>query len=366
MSGALARIAPMKIAIATDAWEPQVNGVVRTLQMTVAQMRARGHEIEVITPDNFLTMPMPGYSEISLAIAPRAGMRRALKAFVPDVVHIVTEGPIGWAARRWCMDKGVPFTTAFHTRFPDYLAVRTGMSADWFWPVMRRFHRASSAVFVSTARLRDELSYRGIKAGRIWSRGIDTALFRPDGAQHETLEQLPGPVLLYVGRVATEKNLEAFLGTEVIGTKVVVGDGPALTQLRQQYPQAVFTGALGGGELASAYRAADVFVFPSLTDTFGLVMIEALACGVPVAGFPVQGPLDIIGARGRGPEDALVQPVGALDDDLAQAIRGALRVDRQIAARYGRSFQWDRCTDQFEAGLDHAWNANGTKLARYA
>lgn len=344
----------MRIAIATDAWEPQVNGVVRTLQMTVAQMRERGHEIELITPDNFLTMPMPGYSEISLAIAPRGGMRRALKAFEPDVVHIVTEGPIGWAARRWCMDKAVQFTTAFHTRFPDYLAVRTGVSADWFWPVMRRFHRASSAVFVSTPRLRDELSYRGIKGGRIWSRGIDTALFHPNGAKHEALQALPGPVLLYVGRVATEKNLEAFLGAEVIGTKVVVGDGPALGTLRQQYPQAVFTGALGGEGLANAYRAADVFVFPSLTDTFGLVMIEALACGVPVAGFPVQGPLDIIGARGCGPEDALAQPVGVLDDDLVQAIRGALKIDRRTAANHGRSFQWTRCTDQFEAGLDHA------------
>ena len=347
----------MKIAIATDAWEPQVNGVVRTLQMTVAQLQQRGHAIEMITPDRFLTLPMPGYSEINLAIAPRVGTRRALRGFAPDVVHIVTEGPIGWAARRWCIDKDVAFTTAFHTRFPDYLAVRTGMSADWFWPVMRRFHRASSAVFVSTPRLRDELTYRGIAGGRIWSRGIDTSLFRPEGARHAALQALPGPVLLYVGRVAAEKNLEAFLGAEVIGTKVVVGDGPALGQLKQQYPQALFMGALAGEELADAYRAADVFVFPSLTDTFGLVMIEALACGVPVAGFPVQGPLDIVGAAGRGPEAELARPVGMLDDDLATAIRGALRADRHAAADYGRSFQWERCTDQFEAGLEHACGA---------
>tara|TARA_R110000782_G_scaffold78276_9_gene155708 strand:- start:147139 stop:148212 length:1074 start_codon:yes stop_codon:yes gene_type:complete len=344
----------MKIAIATDAWEPQVNGVVRTLQMTVKQLRERGHIVELITPGRFLTVPMPGYSEIRLAIAPRSGMRRALRDFAPDVVHIVTEGPIGWAARRWCIDKGVPFTTAFHTRFPDYAAVRTGVSADWFWPVMRRFHRPSSAVFVSTPRLRDELAYRGIVGGRIWSRGIDTSLFRDDGPTDAALARLPRPIMLSVGRVATEKNLEAFLGADMPGTKVIVGDGPALAALRQQYPYAVFTGALSGEALAAAYRAADVFVFPSLTDTFGLVMIEALACGVPVAGFPVPGPLDIIGAEGRGPEGTLRGQVGVLDDDLARAIVGAHRLDRNAVAHYGRSFQWSRCTDQFIAGLDHA------------
>lgn len=344
----------MKIAIATDAWEPQMNGVVRTLRMTVAQLQQRGHAIRLVTPDQFLTVPMPGYGEIRLAVAPRGGTRRALTAFAPDVVHVVTEGPIGWAARRWCMDQGVAFTTAFHTRFPDYAAVRTGMSADWFWPVMRRFHRSSAAVFVSTPRLRDELAYRGISGGRIWSRGIDTTLFHPGGPVDERLASLPRPILLSVGRVAAEKNLEAFLGADVPGTKLVVGDGPALPFLKQHYPRAVFTGALGGEALASAYRAADIFVFPSLTDTFGLVMIEALACGVPVAGFPVPGPLDIIGATGRGPESTLPAPVGVLYDDLAAAIDGALRIDRSLAASYGRGFQWERCTDQFEAGLEHA------------
>lgn len=344
----------MRIAIATDAWEPQVNGVVRTLRMTIDQLRQRGRAIGMVTPDRFLTVPMPGYSEIRLAVAPRGGTRRALKGFAPDVVHIVTEGPIGWAARRWCIDKGVPFTTAFHTRFPDYVAVRTGMSPDWFWPVMRRFHQPSAAVFVSTPRLRDELAYRGIEGGRIWSRGIDTALFRPDGPVDGRLADLPRPVLLSVGRVAAEKNLEAFLAAEVPGSKVVVGDGPALPLLKQLYPRAVFTGALTGEALANAYRAADAFVFPSLTDTFGLVMIEALACGLPVAGFPVPGPLDIVGATGRGPEGLLPAPVGSLYDDLAAAIDGALRLNREAAADYGHSFQWSRCTDQFEAGLEHA------------
>lgn len=356
----------MKIAIATDAWVPQVNGVVRTLQMTITQLEQRGHTIDLIAPDHFLTVPMPGYPEIRLAVAPRAGVRRSLAAFTPDVVHIVTEGPIGWAARRWCIDRGVAFTTAFHTRFPDYLAVRTGVSADWFWPVMRRFHRPSSAVFVSTPRLRDELGYRGIANGRIWSRGIDTALFNTEGAKLETLARLPRPIMLSVGRVSAEKNLEAFLGADVPGTKVVVGDGPALAQLKQHYPEAVFMGALGGEQLANAYRAADVFVFPSLTDTFGLVMIEALACGLPVAGFPVPGPLDIVGADGRGPEGALRQRIGVLDDDLTAAIRGSLHLDRGAAADYGRSFRWERCTEQFEAGLEHARLAMSVPVSKRA
>lgn len=352
----------MRLAIATDAWLPQVNGVVRTLQMTIAQMAERGHEIELIAPDRFLTVPMPGYHEIRIAVAPRAGTRRALRFFAPDVVHIVTEGPIGWAARRWCIDKNVPFTTAFHTRFSDYLAVRTGISADYFWPLMRRFHRQSSGVFVSTPSLRDELAGRGITGIRHWSRGIDTALFRPDGKRHPRLAGLAGPLLLYVGRVAAEKNLEAFLGAEVRGVKVIVGDGPALASLRQYHPRALFLGALAGEELASAYRAADVFVFPSLTDTFGLVMIEALACGVPVAAFPVPGPLDILGADGRGPQNALPRPVGVLNDHLATAIGRAMELDRRAAADYGHGFQWARCTDQFEAGLNDAWQMTTTPI----
>lgn len=347
----------MKIAIATDAWLPQVNGVVRTLQMTVAQLEQRGHVVEMVTPDRFLTMPMPGYHEIKLAVAPRGGVRKALGRFAADVVHVVTEGPIGWAARRWCIDKGVAFTSAFHTRFPDYAAMRTGVSAEWFWPVMRRFHRPSTAVFASTQRLCDELSYRGIGNGRLWSRGIDTRLFYSDGPVDERIARLPGPVMLTVGRVATEKNLDAFLGCSAPGTKIVVGDGPALSALKRRYPQVVFLGALAGEALARVYRAADVFVFPSLTDTFGLVMIEALACGVPVAAFPVPGPLDIIGSGGRGPDAALPQRIGMTDDDLPTAIQGALKSNRHAASIYGASFCWSRCTDQFEAGLIDAIHA---------
>jgi len=348
----------MRIAIATDAWMPQVNGVVRTLTMTVTQLIERGHDVELIVPDQFMTLPLPGYREIRVALAPRRGTRRALREFAPEVVHIVTEGPIGWSARRWCLDADVPFTTAFHTRFPDYASVRTGISADYFWPIMRRFHARSHAVFVSTPRLQDELTARGIGNGRIWSRGIDTSLFHPGPSQHAALARLPRPILLSVGRVAAEKNIEAFLSTDVAGTKVIVGDGPALTELKQRYPEAVFLGALHGAELADAYRTADIFVFPSRTDTFGLVMIEALACGLPVAGYPVPGPLDIVGPDGLGPDGQLASPIGKVDEDLACAIDGALGCDRDAVAVYGRGFEWSACTDQFLAGLQEACDAS--------
>jgi glycosyltransferase involved in cell wall biosynthesis len=344
----------MKIALATDAWAPQVNGVVRTLTETVARVRQRGDEVIVISPDQFFTAKLPGYSEIRLALAPRFGVWRRLDAARPDIVHIATEGPIGWSARRWCLDRGVPFTSAFHTRFPDYAAVRTGIAAERFWPLMRRFHQPSRAVLAATASLIDELAGRGIPHSRLWSRGIDLSLFRPACPPHPLLARLPRPILLSVGRVAIEKNIEAFLDCETPGTKVVVGDGPALAALKKRYPQAVFTGGMRGEELASAYAAADVFVFPSRTDTFGLVMIEALACGVPVAGYPVPGPLDVVGRAGLGPLGTLARPIGAVDEELAQAIERALRVQRADAAAYGCSFDWERSTDQFVAALEQA------------
>lgn len=337
----------MRIAIATDAWFPQVNGVVRSISTTVSILLERGYEVELITPDQFVTVPMPGYSEIRLAVAPRFSTRRALKAFAPDVVHIVTEGPIGWTTRAWCIAHSVPFTTAFHTRFPDYAAARTGLSPDRFWPIMRRFHKPSSAIMVSTVRLGDELDERGIIGAQLWTRGIDKALFNPEGPSHPAFASLPRPVLLSVGRVAVEKNLEAFLDLSTIGTKVVVGEGPDLSLLKARFPDVVFLGSLHGEALASAYRAADVFVFPSLTDTFGLVMIEALACGTPVAGFPVPGPLDIIGNYGRGPAESLAAPAGAVNADLGRAICDASAADRRAAADYGASFDWERATDQF-------------------
>ena len=341
----------MRIVIATDAWRPQINGVVRTLEMTVKLLRARGHDVCVMSPDLFRTVPCPGYGEIRLAVAPRFGLRKKLTDLAPDIVHISTEGPIGWSTRRWCMVNGVPFTTAFHTRFPDYAAVRTGLSPDFFWPVMRIFHKPSRAVLSATPRLSAELESRGIPHTRPWTRGIDTAIFKPDRTPHPALAALPKPIMLSVGRVAIEKNLESFLGAAVAGTKVIVGDGPALDELKRRYPDALFMGSLGGTELAQAYAAADVFVFPSKTDTFGLVMIEALACGVPVAGYPVPGPLDIIGAEGLGPFNELAQPVGAVSESLSLAITRALNCKRKAAADYGSQFTWDRAADQFLAAL---------------
>lgn len=344
----------MKIAIATDAWYPQVNGVVRTLAATVAELDRRGYEVELITPERFTTMPLPGYASIRLAMAPRFSARRMLDAFAPDIVHIPTEGPIGWSARGWCLARDVPFTSAFHTHFPEYAALRTGISAERFWPIMRRFHAPSRAVLVATETLAGELARHGLARTQRWSRGIDRWIFRPDGDIHPALAALPRPILLNVGRVAPEKNLEMFLDADVPGSKVVVGDGPALDDLRRRYPQAHFLGALSGEELASAYRAADSFVFPSRTDTFGLVVIEALACGVPVAALPVPGPRDILGPEGRGVDGRFPATVGALDEDLAVAIQRSLQLDRQAAAIFGARFSWTAATDQFLAAIHGA------------
>ncbi|MBK7284222.1 MAG: glycosyltransferase family 1 protein [Sphingomonadales bacterium] len=346
----------MRIAIATDAWHPQVNGVVRTIDTTARIVASRGHDVAILSPDQFRTIACPGYSEIRLAIAPRIRLRKRLHVLNPDIVHIATEGPIGWSARGWCLSHGIPFTSAFHTRFPDYAAVRTGLSPDVFWPTMRRFHAPSQAVLTSTASLMDELKARGFANTRLWSRGIDTALFRPDVHPLASLSNLPRPVLLSVGRVAVEKNLESFLSTETSGTKVVVGDGPMLETLRRRFPEVIFTGALFGDALASAYAAADVFVFPSKTDTFGLVMIEALACGVPVAAYPVPGPLDIVGGEGRGPRNDLPSHIGAVDHDLRRAIELAMRADRTAVASYGRAFSWETSANQFVDALMGAFS----------
>lgn len=347
----------MRIALCTDAWHPQVNGVVRSLSTTVNRLVELGHDVELVVPSQFRTVAMPGYSEIRLAVLPRFGTRRTLTEFAPDVVHIATEGPIGWSARAWCLARGVPFTTAFHTRFPDYAAVRTGLSAERFWPLIERFHAPARAILVSTPTLQAELAGRGLRQGRLWSRGIDRALFHPGHAPLPQLAALPGPVQLYVGRVAAEKNLPAFLACDTPGHKVVVGDGPDLARLKAQFPDVHFLGALSGTDLARAYCSADVFVFPSRTDTFGLVLIEALACGLPVAAYPVPGPLDIVGRDGRGACGMHPATVGALDEDLGLAIRKALRCDPLGAAVLGASYSWERATDEFVAALADAVTA---------
>lgn len=352
----------MRIAIATDAWFPQVNGVVRSLATTIERIRRRGLEVDTISPDQFRSIPCPTYPEIRLALACKPGVARRLDAFEPQAVHIATEGPIGWAARAWCIRRKLPFTTSFHTRFPDYVSVRTGIPADWIWVVMRRFHGAAARTFAVTPLLSGELASRGIDPVHHWPLGVDLDQFSPQALRHPDMAKLKRPIQLYVGRVAVEKNLEAFLKTNVPGTKVIVGDGPALAELKRKYPQAVFLGAKHGQDLASAYASADVFVFPSRTDTFGLVNIEALASGLPVAGFPVAGPIDIIGLDGKGMHGG-AERIGALDEDLEAAIRLALTADRQACAAEGERYEWDLCTDRFLEGL--AWR-HGTMPVRGA
>lgn len=330
----------MRIVIVTDAWSPQVNGVVRTLQTIQSQLEGRGHDVKVISPDLYGSFPCPTYPEIRLAFVRSSVVGQAIAAFQPDAVHLATEGPLCLAARRWCLRSGVPFTTAYHTHFPDYLAQRTGLPASWFWSYIRWFHGPARAVLVSTASVRRQLRAHGLAQVRPWGRGVDLAAFTPDAKPPALFADLPRPLQLYVGRVAVEKNLEAFLASDHPGTKIVVGDGPARADLERACPQAHFVGALFGEALAGAYAGADVFVFPSRTDTFGLVMIEALACGTPVAAYPVTGPIDIVTAE-----------CGALSDRLDDAIAAALRCSRDACAAHGRSFSWDRSADEFLTGL---------------
>ena len=330
----------MRILIVTDAWHPQVNGVVRTLTTTCDHLRALGHAVEVVSPDLFRSLPCPSYPEIRLALAGRRAVGRWIEAFAPDAVHIATEGPLGWVARAHCRRAGRAFTTAYHTQFPQYVARRTHLPESWFWPVIRRFHRPAAGVMVATASVRAQLRAHGFERLREWSRGVDLAQFTPDIPPPDLFLGLPRPIMLYVGRVAVEKNIEAFLSTEGPGSKVVVGDGPARAALEAAYPDAHFLGSQQGRALAACYAGADVFVFPSRTDTFGLVMIEALACGTPVAAFPVAGPRDIVD-----------ESSGALDDDLGAAIERALTRDRAGCVARGRQFSWARSTAQFLAAL---------------
>jgi glycosyltransferase involved in cell wall biosynthesis len=326
----------MRIVIVTDAWAPQINGVVRTLMATRDQLEAMGHAVLVVSPELYPSIPCPTYPEIRLAMARAAWIGARIAAFAPDAIHLSTEGPLCVAARRWCLRNGFSFTTAYHTQFPDYFAARTGISADWAWPYIRWFHAPSEGVLVSTPSIRRVLNAHGVPHTRHWSRGVDLANFTPDARPPALFATLEGPIQLYVGRVAIEKNIEAFLRSDHPGTKVVVGDGPARAALEVQFPDVHFMGTLSGGALAGAYAGADVFVFPSRTDTFGLVMIEALACGTPVAAFPVSGPIDIV-----TPE------TGALDDDIGTAIANALSRDRQECANYGQSFTWGASARQF-------------------
>lgn len=334
------RPAPSRIAIVTDAWTPQLNGVVRTMTTTCAMLRARGHEVLVISPDEFRSVPCPTYPEIRLALATQDGVARRLDDFAPDAIHIATEGPLGFMARRHCVGHGRPFTTAYHTQFPAYVAQRTHLPESWFWRYIRWFHEPAERIMVATRSIGEQLVREGLTHTHAWSRGVDLDQFTPDAPPPPEYAGLERPIQLYVGRVAVEKNLGAFLETDHPGTKVVVGDGPSLAEYRSRYPDAHFLGRREGRALAGCYAGADVFVFPSRTDTFGLVMIEALACGTPVAGFPVAGPIDVVTDKS-----------GALSEDLGRAIGAALFCGRADCAALGREFSWDRATDQFTAGL---------------
>jgi glycosyltransferase involved in cell wall biosynthesis len=330
----------MRILLVSDAWAPQVNGVVRTLQHIKRECEALGHRIEVISPEQFRTVPCPTYPEIRLACWPGRAIGARIAAWRPDAIHLATEGPLGMAARRQCLRRRrLPFTSSYHTRFPEYLNARFPIPLAVGYAAVRWFHRPSRAVMVATRSIRRDLEARGFTNVVDWSRGVDTELFRPD---REPALRLPRPVHLYVGRVAVEKNLEAFLAMPIgAGSKLAVGDGPQLPELRARYPEVHFAGARFGEDLACHYASADVFVFPSRTDTFGLVLLEALASGLPVAAYPVPGPLDVIGDSG----------CGALDPDLARAAERALAIPRERCRAYALTFSWRRCAEQFVNNL---------------
>ncbi|MEF3367588.1 glycosyltransferase family 1 protein [Methylocystis sp. 9N] len=333
----------MRILVATDAWRPQVNGVVRSLETMAQSARALGVEIDFLTPRDFNSLPMPTYPEIGLALASPRAVRRRLEAGY-DHVHIATEGPIGLVTRAVCMRAGRCFTTSFHTRFPEYIQARFGLPVGLAYAALRRFHNAGAGVMVSTPSLARELSARGFRRILRWSRGVDHALFTPDAA---TPLDFPRPIFLYAGRLAVEKNVEAFLELDLPGTKLLAGDGPARAGLEAKFPQARFLGVKTSAELAALYASSDVFVFPSRTDTFGMVLLEAMACGLPVAAYPVMGPLDVIGASGAG----------ALNDDLRLAALAALDIKREAARAHALTFTWENCARQFLDNIAYARGA---------
>jgi glycosyltransferase involved in cell wall biosynthesis len=334
----------MRILVATDAWHPQVNGVVRTLTMMAQAAKAFGADVSFLTPQSFPTFAMPSYRDLRVALPYPAKIARLVAEARPDSIHIATEGPIGLLVRRHCRKRGLPFTTSFHTRFPEYISARLPIPESWIWTGLRAFHGPSEAVMAATPALAGELRARGFRNVVLWPRGVDARHFHPRPADLG----LPRPIFLCVGRVAVEKNLEAFLDLDLPGTKVIVGDGPARASLAQKYPQAVFLGARQGEALAEAYAAADVFVFPSKTDTFGLVLLEALASGLPVAAFPVTGPRDVIGTA----------PVGALNEDLRAACLSALTISPQACLDFAARHTWEVSARAFVENMTEIRNVD--------
>ena len=343
----------MKIMIVTDAWEPQVNGVVRTLKMTTRHLQSMGHSTHILSPLDFRSFPCPTYPEISLALVSPAAVARHIDQVQPDCLHIATEGPLGWAARGVAMRRGWPFTTAYHSRFPEYVHARVRVPLGWSYALLRRFHNAAQATLAPTPAIVDDLRARGFTQARLWSRGVNLDAFTPDGPR---LPRPSHPVFLYVGRLAVEKQVQKFLALDLPGEKWVAGTGPEEARLKRQFADVRWFGVLGGDELAAVYRSADVMVFPSVTDTFGLVMAEAMACGTPVAAYPVPGPIDVVGRDSPG---------GALSDDLRAACLAALHKPRDGVRRHAEQFNWPAATRQFEqalAPLPHARGAAPTPV----
>lgn len=335
----------MKILLVTDAWEPQMNGVVRTLSQTMANLTAMGHTVEVIAPsDGYWTMPLPTYPDIRLAPFAKRDVERRIVRFAPEAIHIATEGPLGQAARAFCLKWGVAFTTSYHTKFPEYIKARFPfIPISWPYKFVRDFHNSGGRVMVTTPSMVEFLDGKGFKNLAPWARGVDLDIFNPlrRNAPEDVYKGLPRPIFVNVGRIAVEKNIEAFLELDLPGSKVVVGHGPQEEALKKKYPDAHFLGSKFGEDLARYFADADVFVFPSKTDTFGLVIIEAMATGTPVAAYPVTGPIDIVPGSGGG----------LLDDDLKTACLGALDCSREAAAVHAQNYSWLAVTEKFFAYL---------------
>jgi len=331
----------MRILVATDAWHPQRNGVVRTLISLADSLRALGAEVEFLTPEGMPTVALPGFADIRVALPDRRRIAARIAAIAPDAIHIATEGPIGLAVRWYCARRGRPFTTSFHARFADYVAARWRIPERLAWASLRWFHNAGRGTMAATASLAEELAARGFRSVLRWPRGVDARLFRP---RPDASLGLLRPVFLIVGRLSPKKNLAAFLALDLPGTKVVVGEGPALPDLARLCPNAIFLGARDDADLARIYAAADVFVFPGRTDTCGLAMLEALACATPVAGFPIGATRDVVG-------DA---PVAALDEDLRAACLRALALSRDACRAFAERMSWDESARCFLANIERA------------
>ncbi|MCS6766707.1 MAG: glycosyltransferase family 1 protein [Candidatus Protistobacter heckmanni] len=324
----------MKIMIVTDAWEPQVNGVVRTLKSTRRELEAMGHQVDMLTPLEFKTVPCPTYPDIRLSLFPRAKVARRIREYAPHALHIATEGPLGLCARAFATRHKLPFTTAYYTRFPEYVQARFGFPLSWTYRFLNWFHGPSRAVMAPTPVVKQDLEKFGFTNVVLWTRGVDLNVFRMAPSKRLNTAH---PIFLYVGRVAVEKNVEAFLALDLPGSKWLVGEGPALAGIRHKYPDVNYLGVLQQPELAEVYAAADVFVFPSKTDTFGLVLLEAMACGLPVAAYPVTGPLDVIGDSAGG----------VMDEDLRTACLKAVHIDRAAARAHAEKHSWRAATEQF-------------------